>query len=167
MAISEYLGRLRAVVGHDLLLVPSAAAVVHDDAGRILLEQRSDTGTWALPAGGIDPGEQPAAAALREIEEETGVLAEIERLAGLAMHPAEYPNGDRCEYLNVWFRCRAIGGDPRRDEDETLDVRWFEPDALPDIHPFTRLRIDTALREGPPWFVPPGEALDTVRLRYP
>jgi 8-oxo-dGTP diphosphatase len=46
-------------------------------------------------------------------------------------------------------------------------VRWFEPDALPQIHPFTQLRIDTALREGAPWFLPPGEVLDSVRIRYP
>ena len=167
MAMSDYLAGLRAVVGHDLLLLPGAAAVVHDDAGRILLEQRSDTGTWSLPAGAIDPGEQPATAVLREVEEETGVVAEIERLAGVAMHPVVYPNGDRCDYLNIWFRCRAIGGTARHDEDETLDVRWFEPDALPEMHAFTRLRIDTAFDEGAPWFLPPGESHDAIQLTYP
>ncbi len=133
MPVSPYVARLRAHIGHDLLLLPGVSAVVRDGAGRILLARRSDNGRWSLPAGIIDPGEQPADAVLREVFEETGVHAEIERLGGVATHPVVYPNGDECEYLNVWFRCRAVGGEPRVDQDESLEVGWFAPDALPDL----------------------------------
>ncbi|MBM2616143.1 NUDIX domain-containing protein [Actinoplanes sp. LDG1-06] len=158
MPISPYITGLRAHIGHDLLLLPGASAVVRDDQGRILLLKRSDNGQWSLPAGMIDPGEQPAETVLREIEEETGVIAEIERLAGVAMHAAEYPNGDKCEYLAVWFRCRAVGGQARPDGDESLEVGWFTPDDMPEVSGLTKLRIETtAAPDGPPWFVQPGD----------
>ncbi|MGA8117876.1 MAG: NUDIX domain-containing protein [Actinocatenispora sp.] len=160
MSISPYIAGLRKHVGHDLLMLPSVSGVVVDDAGRILLGRRADNGRWALPAGVIDPGEQPADALLREIDEETGVAAVVERLAGVALHPTEYPNGDVCQYLNVWFRCRAVGGDARANDSESLEVAWFARDALPELHPFSLLRIETALRDGAPaWFAEPGEPL--------
>lgn len=167
MAISPYIARLREHVGHDLLLLPGASAVVRDDAGRILLMRRSDNGQWSLPAGMIDPGEQPADAAVREVFEETGVVAEIERLGGVAMHAAEYPNGDRCEYLAVWFRCRAVGGAARADGEESLDVGWFAPDDLPEVSELVKLRIETtAAVHGPPWFARPGQAHVALGRRH-
>jgi 8-oxo-dGTP diphosphatase len=158
MAISPYITRLRSFVGHDLLLLPGASAVVRDGEGRILLLRRADTGGWSLPAGMIDPGEQPAAAAVREVFEETGVHAVVERLGGVAMHGSLYPNGDRCEYLAVWFRCRAAGGSPRPDGEESLEVGWFAPDDMPDVSELVKLRIETtAAPDAPPWFARPGD----------
>src|SRR3954452_8259503 len=155
MAISPYVRRMREHVGHELLLLPGAGAVVRDDDGRILLLRRVDNGQWELPAGMIEPGEQPAAAALREVLEETGVVAVVERLAGVAMHAVQYPNGDRCEYLAVWFRCRAVGGTVRPDGEESLEVRWFAPEDLPELTARARLRIaTTAAVAGEPWFEP-------------
>ncbi|MER7334260.1 MULTISPECIES: NUDIX domain-containing protein [unclassified Micromonospora] len=158
MAVSPYIVKLRAHVGTDLLLLPGVSAVVRDDAGRVLLARRADNGRWSLPAGLIDPGEQPADALLREVYEETGVHVRIERVGGVATHPVVYPNGDACEYLNVWFRCRAVGGEPRVNDDESLEVAWFDPADLPELDDWARLRIDTTLREdAPTWHAPPGE----------
>ncbi|MEU4238358.1 NUDIX domain-containing protein [Actinoplanes sp. NPDC026619] len=157
MPASPYVTDLRAHVGHDLLLLPGAGAVVRDDQGRILLMRSGDDGRWALPAGMIEPGEQPADAALREIFEETGVVAEIERLAGVGMHESVYPNGDHCQYLTVWFRCRAVGGEARPDGVESLEVGWFAPDTLPEgLGERTLLRIETTADPiAPVWFPPP------------
>ena len=113
MPVSPYVARLRAHVGHDLLLLPGVSGVVRDDAGRVLLARRTDNGRWSIPAGLIDPGEQPADAVVREVFEETGVHAAVERVGGVGTHQVVYPNGDVCEYLNVWFRCRGGGGAPR------------------------------------------------------
>jgi len=156
MPVSPYVTKLRAHIGHDLLLLPGAAAVVRDDDGRILLLRRGDNGQWALPAGMIEPGEEPADAVVREIFEETGVVAEVQRLAGVALHASEYPNGDRCEYLAVWFRCRAVGGSARPDGEESLEVAWFEPGELPELDERARLRIRTTeAPDAPAWFQPP------------
>jgi 8-oxo-dGTP diphosphatase len=156
MPMSPYVSKLRQLVGNDLLLLPSVSAVVFNDAGEVLLGQRSDSGQWSLIAGGIDPGEQPAAAMIREIYEEAGVHAVVERLIGAAMHPVVYPNGDRCEYVNLWFRCRAVGGEARVNDDESLAVGWFAVDALPEVESWVRLRIDVALKDEDAWFAQPG-----------
>ncbi|MFI7305793.1 NUDIX hydrolase [Micromonospora aurantiaca] len=159
MAVSPYITRLRRHVGHDLLMLYGVSGVVTDDAGRVLLARRGDNGRWSVPAGTVDPGEQPADALVREVHEETGVKVAIDRLAGVATHPVVYPNGDACEYLNIWFRCRAVGGAPTADGDESLAVAWFAPDALPDLDDWARLRIGTALPDdAPPWYAAPGES---------
>lgn len=164
MPVSPYIRRMRRHIGHEELLLHGASAVLRNDDGELLLGRRSDDGTWALVSGMVDPGEQPADALLREILEETGVHAEIERLAGVASEPYTYPNGDVCRYLNVWFLCRAVGGKARVNDNESLEVAWFRPDALPDLDAFALLRIETALSgAGPAWFAPPGETPDALR----
>ena len=158
MPISSYIAGLRAHVGHELLMLPGVSAVVRNDRGHILLGRRSDDGSWGLPAGAVDPGEQPAEAALREIYEETGIVAEIERIGGVALNRAVYPNGDVCDYLNVWFRCRAVSGQPWVNDDESTAVGWFASDALPELDAMSKLRIDTTLPvDAPAWFAKPGE----------
>ena len=157
MAISAYIAGLRAHVGHSMLMLPSVSAVVRNDADEVLLGRRSDNGAWALIAGIIDPGEQPADAIVRETFEETGVRVVVDRLAGVALHPHTYPNGDVCQYLNVWFHCTAVGGTARVNDDESVEIRWFAADALPEIDPWVRLRIDTTLSDDEAaWFARPG-----------
>jgi 8-oxo-dGTP diphosphatase len=158
MPISPYVARLRAHVGNDLLLLPGVSAVVRNDRGQLLLARRADNHRWSLPAGMIDPGEQPADAVVREVHEETGVHVTIDAVGGVATHPAVYPNGDSCEYLNVWFRCRAVGGRARVNDDESVEVRWFAPTELPELDDWAALRISTGLNpDGPAWYASPGE----------
>lgn len=163
MPISPYIARMRSHIGTDLLLLPGVSGIVRDVEGRILLTRRSDNGRWSLPAGIIDPGEQPSDAVLREIREETGVVAEIDGVGGLATHPVVYPNGDRCEYLNVWFRCRAVGGEARVNDDESTEVGWFHPDDLPELDGWARLRIGTTIEDQPTWYAAPGEQHPALR----
>ena len=54
MPISQYLKDLRDKVGKGILQIPSAAAIIRDENGRILLVKSADV--WSLPAGAIDPG---------------------------------------------------------------------------------------------------------------
>jgi 8-oxo-dGTP diphosphatase len=166
MAVSEYVANLRKHVGKDLLMLPSACAVAVDDGGRVLLCRRADTGKWSLPAGAIDPGEQPAEAAVREVHEETGVRIAVERLAGVALREVTYPHGDVCQYLTVWFRCTAIGGHAVVNDEESSAVGWYSPEELPDLDAFDQLRIHTALDDdAPTWFAAPGRTYDSLPTR--
>jgi 8-oxo-dGTP diphosphatase len=160
MPASDYVKNLRAKVGHDLIMFPTVSAIVFNDRGEILLGQRSDNHQWSVVAGMMDPGEQPADALVREVEEETGVQVKIERLAGVALHEVVYGNGDRCHMVNTWFRCRAVSGEARVNDSESIAVGWFAPDALPQLNPFALHRIRTSLAEdAPPWFAEPGDTV--------
>jgi 8-oxo-dGTP pyrophosphatase MutT (NUDIX family) len=155
MAIPQFIQDIRAKAGDTLLFLPGVVMVVFDDQGRILLNRRADTGRWALISGIPDPGEQPAQAAVREIEEETGVSAVVERvLSVFTNEPVVYPNGDHAQYIDIVLQCRAVGGRARVNDDESLDVRWFAPDELPPLGPIARSRIDLARADRPTWFVP-------------
>jgi 8-oxo-dGTP pyrophosphatase MutT (NUDIX family) len=136
MPVPEYILSLRKKVGKDPLWLPGVRGVVIDDAGRILLAQRADNRQWALVSGILDPGEQPARGLVREIFEETGVIAEAERVVSVgAVGPFTYPNGDVCEFLDVVFRCRYVSGTARINDDESLAVGWFTMDELPELMP--------------------------------
>jgi 8-oxo-dGTP pyrophosphatase MutT (NUDIX family) len=146
MPISPYLSSLRDDVGSRLLLLPGVSAVVFDDEGRILLGERSDNGRWGLIAGVMDPGEQPAETVVREVYEETAVHVQPERIIGVFTQPPHtYPNGHRCEYVDIAFRCRLLGGEARVNDDESLSVAWFTLDALPPLDELTHHRIELSL----------------------
>jgi 8-oxo-dGTP pyrophosphatase MutT (NUDIX family) len=155
MPISPYVQSLRASLGPRPLLLPGVTAVVFDDAGRVLLGERADNGQWALIAGVMDPGEQPAETIVREVYEETAVHVVPERITSVLTQPTTvYPNGDRCDYVDITFRCRAIGGEARVNDDESLAVGWFALDDLPPITELVRHRIECALAPGT-WFAEP------------
>ena len=150
MPIPQFVLDIRAKVGHDLLWLPGVTAVVFDDQDRVLLVRRADNGQWTLVTGCLDPGEQPAAGLVREIEEETAILAVAERVIRVAALPAlVYPNGDQARFLDVAFRCRAVSGTARVNDDESVDVGWFALDSLPDIPPRHRQCILDALDPEP------------------
>ena len=157
MPISPYIADLRAELGHRRLLLPGVTAVVFDDAGRVLLGERADNGQWALIAGVMDPGEQPAETAVREVYEETAVQVVPERITSVLTQPTTtYPNGDQCDYVDITFRCRAVGGEARVNDDESLAVGWFELGDLPPINDLNRRRLEYALTPGADaWFSAP------------
>ncbi|WP_129669993.1 NUDIX domain-containing protein [Phytoactinopolyspora endophytica] len=133
MPISPYIRRLRQSIGNDLILLPSVAVLPRDDDGRILLVKQSDTGTWATIGGAVEVDEDPATAAVREAEEEAGVVVELTRIITALGGPQfrlTYPNGDKTAYVSLVYEARVIGGSPRPDHDETIDVGWFHPHEL-------------------------------------
>jgi 8-oxo-dGTP pyrophosphatase MutT (NUDIX family) len=152
MPISPYIQDLRNDLGHRLLLMPGVTAVVFDDAGRVLLGERADNGRWALPAGVMEPGEQPAETIVREVYEETAVHIVPERVTSVLTQPVTvYPNDDQVQYVDITFRCRAVGGEARVNDDESLAVGWFALDDMPPVADLIKHRIECALQPGT-WF---------------
>jgi 8-oxo-dGTP pyrophosphatase MutT (NUDIX family) len=135
--MSPYVRELRARMGSALLLLPSVTALVFDDAGRLLLVRQRDGGVWSTPGGAMEPDETPADAMVREAWEETGLLVEPVRIAGVyggSECVVRYPNGDETQYVMTVFACAVRGGALRADGDETLEARYVgaeEARALP------------------------------------
>ncbi|MER5537529.1 MULTISPECIES: NUDIX hydrolase [Streptomyces] len=155
MATPDFIRTIRASAGHQLLWLPGVTAIVFDDEGRVLLGRRTDTRKWSIIGGIPDPGEQPAACAVREVFEETNVRCVVERVVLVqALERVTYENGDTCQYMDTTFRCRAVGGEARVNDDESLDVGWFAVDALPELNEFAMFRIKQALSDAPTWFDP-------------
>ncbi|MEU1383594.1 NUDIX hydrolase [Streptomyces albidoflavus] len=145
MATPDFLRTLRASAGHQLLWLPGVSAVVFDDEGRVLLGRRADNGRWSIIGGIPDPGEQPAQCAVREVYEETAVLCVPERVVLVqALQPVTYPNQDVCQYMDITLRCRAVGGEPRVNDDESLEVAWFAMNELPELAEFSAYRVKQA-----------------------
>jgi ADP-ribose pyrophosphatase YjhB (NUDIX family) len=146
MPVPEFITRLRAKIGNDLLWIGGVTAVVFD-RGRVLLVQRADTGEWAPVTGILEPGEQPAAGAIREVREETGVLVRIQRLVSVLSQdqPTRHANGDITQHLDLCFRCEFVSGEPYAADDESVDAAWFQLDTLPPMQPRLRERIERAL----------------------
>jgi 8-oxo-dGTP pyrophosphatase MutT (NUDIX family)/predicted kinase len=122
------------MVGSDLLLLPSAAVLPRDDAGRLLLVRLVDSGNWSTIGGAVEPDESPRECAVREAEEEAGVAIELGNILGVFGGPeyrVTYPNGDESAYVVTVFDASVIAGAPQSDGDETSEVQWFRPDELP------------------------------------
>jgi 8-oxo-dGTP diphosphatase len=165
--IPEYIQKLRSHIGTDLLLIPAVTAVVLDGRRRVLLLRRADTGRWALPGGIMEPGEEVAESVVREVLEETSVRVRPERITGVYTHAGVvHHNGDRSCYVVTGFRCSVVEGEPRVNDDESLEVAWSALDDLPPLDPTQQELLDDALREDPvaafrrlpPSAVPPAEA---------
>jgi 8-oxo-dGTP pyrophosphatase MutT (NUDIX family) len=90
------------------------SAVIFDEARKkVLLTRRSDNGLWCLPGGAVDPGETVEEACVREIWEETGLQAQVVRLAGVYSDPNRlivYPDGNKVHVVALNFEAQAIGG---------------------------------------------------------
>ena len=150
MPTPDFVLELRRHIGTmPLPLAGVTAVVLHE--GRVLLGRRSDTGALTPITGIVDPGEEPADAAVRETLEEAGVVARAERLTWVHQIPrVVYENGDQSDYLDLTFRCEWISGEPYPADGEMLDVGWYELDH-PDLIGDMRRRVESAL-------APEGEA---------
>ncbi|WP_017556260.1 NUDIX hydrolase [Nocardiopsis baichengensis] len=162
MPTPDFILALRKHVGHEKLFLTGVTGVVIGDGAtgprdRVLLHRRADDGGWSPPGGILEPGEQPAAALVREVEEETGVRVVPERVAGVVTgEPFTYANGDVVQFIDISFRCRPVGGAARVDGDESLAVDWFPVDALPPMPDRVLDRIHRAHEDGEAWFVSAG-----------
>ncbi len=135
MPTPEFIVQMREKIGNDPLWLPGVKAVVIHE-GKVLLVRRADNGRWTLPAGILEPGEEPAIAAVREVFEETAVHCAITHLVGVATtDEALYPNGDRAQYLDIIMAGEYLGGNAKVNDDENLEVGWFELEDTPDVPP--------------------------------
>ncbi|MET0754070.1 MAG: NUDIX domain-containing protein [Pyrinomonadaceae bacterium] len=136
MPISQYLKSLREKIGSEILQIPSAAAIIRDTDGRVLLVKSASADVWGLPAGAIDLGERPEEAVQREVFEETNLTVSPEKIVGVfggKDFRYVYANGDRVEYFIVVFECRINGGELAARDGEISEFKYFAPDEMPEL----------------------------------
>jgi len=130
-----YIQELRRFVGHRRLINPGARAIICNDAGEVLLQLRADFHQWGLPAGGMELGESAWQAIRREVREETGLEVIRGDLLGIYSDPTQiitYPNGDEMQVVSIAFIITEWQGELTDGDDETLALRFFPLDALPE-----------------------------------
>jgi 8-oxo-dGTP pyrophosphatase MutT (NUDIX family) len=120
--------RFDAEIGYQTARV-GADAAVFDNADRLLLTRRVDDGKWGLIAGWVEPNESPAQTVVRELAEEAGVEARVDRLVGVFVreaHAGEHPHGT----VSVVYLCSITGGALRAQPHEVLELAWRDIDDI-------------------------------------
>ena len=120
----------------------AAYGVCINENDEILLARfiASEGRQWILPGGGLDHGEHPYDAVIREFEEETGYEVEVLRLLGIDSELREEPNRDY-HALRIMYEVRIVGGELRNEVGGSTDLaQWFpladigQLDTLPSLH---------------------------------
>ena len=110
---------------HDKFII-GVSGVITDSQGRLLLLRHRywKEGSWGLPSGYANRGEQLQDAIAREVNEETGYIIEVKRLVRLV-------SGFKLR-IEVNYSGELVGGTLRVNPNEIVEARFFSPDALPD-----------------------------------
>jgi putative (di)nucleoside polyphosphate hydrolase len=148
----------------DLPYRPAVGVMLLNAENKVFVGQRLDNAldAWQMPQGGTDPGEEPREAALRELEEETGIDPALVEVVSCASRQLDYDLPEELQgkvwggkyrgQRQTWFLCRFLG----RDEDVHIDTadpefrawKWAEPSELPAmIVPFKRELYAAVLAE--------------------
>jgi 8-oxo-dGTP diphosphatase len=121
-------------------LIPCVGAVIRDDAGRLLLIKRGHEpgkGLWSIPGGRVEAGESDAAALVREVREETGLVVAPGRLIGSVRRP-----GAGGGVFDIRDYAAAVTGGTLVPGDDADDAVWAGPAEL-DTLPLTAGLLDT------------------------
>lgn len=146
---------------------PCAGIMLRNGDGRIFVGQRLDSSSeaWQMPQGGIDDGEDPEMAALRELGEEAGIAADLVEILARSQNEHIYDlppdllgriwGGQYRGQRQHWFLMRFLGSDAdiniATEHQEFRAWRWAEPGELVDlIVPFKRELYANVLREFAP-----------------
>lgn len=132
--MDNYVKWLREKVGHNRVILNCAGCIIFDDKGRLLLQKRADCGKWGFLGGMIELGESAEEAAIREIKEESGLDVKVTSLFGVySKYFAEYANGDLAQPIVHLFCAEVVGGRLIDENDETLELKYFDLTDLPQM----------------------------------
>lgn len=107
-------------------------AVVFNSEGQILLVQEKVDGCWSLPGGWADVGYTPAKIAEKECFEEAGLAVKANRLLAVLDKTAQQMPPEFEYVYKLFIRCEPLD-DQISVGEETLDVRWFDENMLPEL----------------------------------
>ncbi|RDY72476.1 NUDIX domain-containing protein [Halobacillus trueperi] len=131
----DYVQKMRRMIGTQPLVVAGSTVLVENEQGELLFQYRVDTKEWGLPGGAMELGERLEQTAVRELKEETGLVAgDVRQVATFSGEDFfyRYPNGDEVYNVIACFIASEIRGELRVDHEETSDLRYFSRDSLPE-----------------------------------
>lgn len=128
----DYIKSIRKDLGNRKIILNCAGAVIVKE-GKILLQRRSDNNLWGLIGGLMELEETYEETALREIREETGLNVRLTSFLGIFHnHNMVWSNGDAAHTVGAYYLAEIVEGEPRIDA-ESLELRFFAPDELPEL----------------------------------
>lgn len=130
----DYIKHLRAMVGHEKVIMVISGAFVFNSKDQVLLQQRSDTGEWGIPGGFMELEETIQETAEREVFEETGLRLKKLELFGIYSGPdydKTFGNGDQVAQMQVIFTCKEYNGELIEQNEESLNNKFYSLDELP------------------------------------
>ena len=132
----SYISEMRKLIGQRPVINPGATVIVMNDRNEILLQLRTDTGTWGIIGGGMELGESLEETAARELWEEAGLQAErfelLDVLSGSALY-FRYPNGDETYTVVVLYKAVGVSGELKINDGESRCLQYFSLNALPEL----------------------------------
>ncbi len=128
----NYVKDIRKDLGNRKIILNAAGGVIVKE-GKVLLQRRSDNQKWGLIGGLLELDETYLEAALREVKEETGLTVKPLYFLGIYHnHNMVWANGDKAHTIGAYYAFEIIEGDLRIDE-ESLELRYFGKDEIPDL----------------------------------
>jgi len=132
--MAEYIMELRKLVGSIPLMMCAGSMIVYDEEKGVLLQNRKDNGLWGYHGGAVELGESVENAAVRELFEETGLIATEFSLFGVYSgedNYYKYPNNDEVFIVDVVFECTKFEGKLGEQNEEVNELKWFSVDKIP------------------------------------
>ena len=130
----DYVKYIREKVGHSEIILNYAGCIIYNDDNQILLQKRRDCEQWGFMGGIVELGESIEEAAVREVFEESGLQVKIVSLYGVySKYFTEYSNGDRAQTISHIFTAHVIGGSAIHQNEETIELRYFDIDKAPKL----------------------------------
>ena len=128
-------------------------AVVFNESGEILMVKEKVDGCWSLPGGWADVGYTPAEVAVKEVQEETGLVVKTVRLLAV-LDKRNHPHPPEGWYVyKIFILCEKIGGEIVKNTTETSDIQYFSLENLPPLseprNVFSQIELMFEYRDNP------------------
>ena len=129
--MKNYIQKIRSKIGKEHFIHPAARILVENQNGEFLMIRRIDNDKWGIPAGALEEGETIEQCAVREVQEQTGIVVNKLVLIGISTNPdretTSYPNGDIIQYFSIEFYCNDFSGTIHVHDVEEVKYAMWKP----------------------------------------